>query len=126
MVVSSIDVHGDGVNGVTQGHIVEKYVNKVLVSRKFVSNAMMKKMVRNVAAPKVGRGVASKSPKKTQIGTPQVVQTAPPVQATSAPLVVEQGTSLGQSIKNGFGAGIGLAAGEDLTQGLLGAFSDMF
>jgi len=111
--VRPIDIDGDGI---PDGDLVEKVnTSGIVVNRKFVSHAQMDKMVK--AIPKETKVVVKAEPKKRVVYNDKNIDSVEP-----QPVLVADKTGLGQSIKNGFGLGLGLAASEALFDGVMGMF----
>jgi hypothetical protein len=111
--VRPVDIDGDGI---PDGDLVEQVNNAgVVVNRKFVSHTQMEKVVN--AIPKE-QSTKSKATRKTRVVyNDKNIESAEP-----QPVMVADKTGLGQSIKNGFGLGLGLAASEALFDGVMGLF----
>jgi hypothetical protein len=124
--VRPIDIDGDGI---PDGSLVEKLLNGAVVNRKFVTDAKMSKVVKFVTDAKMSKVVKSipvtktvNVPKKS-VERPRVVYPDKKIEiAEQQPVLVADKTSLGQSLKSGFGLGLGLAASEALFDGVANFF----
>ncbi len=119
--VESIDVDGDSI---PDGDMVSKYVDGVLVSRKFVPLTKLKRIARNAAA----KSRSSSRPPRN--APPNAPRNAPPnaprnARANAAPdnrVIVQEDTGFGQYIKAGAGMEAGRVATDAVVDGLMGLF----
>jgi hypothetical protein len=135
--VESIDVDNDDI---PDGDMVCKYVDGVLVSRKFVPhdtmaeiavragrqsssrNARMSAAKNAAKAPQNAAKAPQNAAKAPNAGAQKLYQNVPDVAQTDKRVIVQEDTGFGQYIKAGAGMEAGRLATDAVVDGLMGLF----